>query len=118
MKARARASLSTFMLLALTGCDDPVRAAQLAALGPEAPGVPPGPLHRPNQPCLVCHGEDGHATRLTVAGTVFRDPTALDPVAGAEVLLVDAACRTHRAATNCAGNFFVRPADYTPTMPL
>ena len=41
--------------LATTCTLDPVQSEAVADLGGEAPGVAPGPLHRPGQPCLVCH---------------------------------------------------------------
>ena len=58
---------------ALVGCFvDPVHDEQVAALGPEPAGESPGPLHRPGQPCLVCHGGLGPAHQsFSVAGTVF-----------------------------------------------
>src|ERR1700683_3328645 len=38
----------------MVGCN-PVLDDAIADLGPEKPGVHPGPLHRPGQPCLLCH---------------------------------------------------------------
>lgn len=99
------------------GCEDPVLAEKIAALGPEDPAVPPGPLHRPGQPCLLCHGS-GVASRLSVAGTVFRTPDSRRPIGGVEVRLIDAARRWFIAHTNCAGNFAVTPGEYEPVMPL
>ena len=110
------------------GCEDPVLAERIAALGPEDPAVPPGPLHRPGQPCLVCHGS-GHgsgpgsgpgsgASRLSVAGTVFRTPDSRRPIGGVEVRLIDASRRWFIAHTNCTGNFAVTPGEYEPVMPL
>ena len=48
--------------IALGACVDETHELQVQALGGEAPGVPKGPLHRPGQPCLVCHGEAGPAS--------------------------------------------------------
>src|SRR5207249_3431097 len=48
----------TWLLAALGGaiaCGDPVHDDAVAALGPEAPGVRPGPTPRPGQPGLTCH---------------------------------------------------------------
>ena len=54
-------------------CYDPVHDQEVAALGGEAPGVSPGPTHRPGQPCNVCHGGVGPANlRFSVAGTVYQ----------------------------------------------
>jgi hypothetical protein len=105
-------------LLTAGGCEDPVLAEKLAALGPEDPAVPPGPLHRPGQPCLVCHAASGVAPRFTAAGTVYRTPAARTPVGGVEVRLIDATRRWFIAHTNCAGNFVVTPGEYEPVMPL
>src|SRR5450432_160855 len=52
----------TVLVCALVGCGDPVHDTAVSALGPEAPGVPKGPLHRPGQPCVLCHGPQGSAT--------------------------------------------------------
>ncbi len=86
-------------------------------LGEEAPGVAEGPLHRPGQPCLACH--DGReATPLSVAGTIYKLADSTVPAAFALVYLIDASGATYAAATNCAGNFFIRPGDYTPVYPM
>lgn len=100
------------------GCADPVQEERLAELGPEDPRVPAGPLHRPGQPCLVCHDAEGTAPRLTAAGTVFRDPAKHEPLGGVQVQLIDAARRSFVAYTNCAGNFAVSPREYEPVLPL
>jgi hypothetical protein len=97
---------------------DPVRDEAVAALGPEQEGVPPGPLHRPGQPCVLCHSPAGGATALSLGGTVYRRNDATDGFGGAEVLLVDGAGAKFRARTNCVGNFFVTPEQYTPTFPV
>ena len=47
------------MAASLSCAADPVRERQIATLGGETPGVPHGPLHRPGQPCGLCHGADG-----------------------------------------------------------
>jgi len=36
---------------ATAACQDAVHDDEVSALGPEAPGVSPGPDHRPGQPC-------------------------------------------------------------------
>lgn len=100
------------------GCDDPVRQAQLAELGPEDANVALGPLHRPGQPCLLCHEPAGPAVHFTVAGTVFNTPADMQPVGGVQVRLIDAARRPFTAYTNAAGNFFVSPQEYKPVLPL
>jgi hypothetical protein len=98
------------------GCADPTREEAIAELGPEVGGVPPGPLHRPGQPCLACH--DGHeARRYSMAGTVFRLADAEAPAPGVRVEIVDSLQQRFVAETNCAGSFFVRPEDFTPVYP-
>ena len=115
-----RGSLVGLGIIALLsgGCEDPVRQEQLAALGPEAANVPPGPLHRPGQPCLLCHEPMGLASPFTVAGTVFQTLAESPPVGGVEVRLIDAARRSFVAYTNCVGSFFVTPSEYEPVLPL
>lgn len=105
--------------LALFGaCADPLWQAQIAALGPEQPGIATGPLHRTGQPCLTCHSPSGTATAFSVAGTVYRDPSAQVAGDGVEVVLIDAARRGYVAHSNCAGNFFVFPSEFQPQLPL
>jgi hypothetical protein len=100
------------------GCD-PVHADAVAALGPEAPGVRPGPLHRPGQTCTLCHdGAFGDPQRFSVAGTVYRTPTASLPSVGAEVTLVDTKGATTTRQTNAAGNFYTTPSEYDPSYPV
>jgi hypothetical protein len=109
------------LLLMLAGwtaaCTDPIRAQAIAALGDEAPGVPPGPLHRPGQPCLVCHDGNAHPT-FSVAGTVYARAESSMPVARVTVELLDSEARSFKAVTNCAGNFFVRTDEFLPHYPL
>ena len=116
--ATSRTPLVTALLAtALLGCEDPTRALAVTGLGPERDGVPRGPLHRPSQPCLTCH--DGATARaFSVAGTVFHALDTDSPRPGALVRLADDRGGRFVAATNCAGNFFVAPEDFTPSHPL
>ena len=105
------------------GCDtDPVHTAEVNALGPEAPGVPAGPYHRAGQPCGVCHGPEGPAsTEFAIAGTVFYGPGTTSPpvgVGGVVVYLEDDSSSQHQETTNCVGNFYVSPSDWTPQFPV
>jgi hypothetical protein len=106
-------------LATLLACD-PVYDDAMTALGPEAPGVRRGPLHRPGQPCLLCHdGAIGDPQRFTVAGTVYETPGALSPAVGATVALLDAnAVAPFTLFTNNAGNFYATPSQYNPTFPI
>ena len=78
---------------------DPVLDAERAALGPEEPNVPEGPLHRPGQPCAVCHRDGGEDPVFAFAGTVYRDPVEKVAVADAMVVLTDAAGKTFMTTT-------------------
>ncbi|MDP9152572.1 MAG: hypothetical protein M3O36_21825 [Myxococcota bacterium] len=127
MKANFRGHRSTAgprpllvrLALALTvpACGDPVTDTAIAALGPEDPNVPPGPSHRPGQPCLLCHRDGGRAQAFTLAGTVYADVSSSKTVGGAKVLIVDSAKARFSAESNCAGNFFVRSGEFAPTYP-
>ena len=104
--------------LAIVGCD-PVHASEIDALGGEAPGVPEGPLHRPGQPCLLCHdGEIGDPTAFSVGGTVFDTPSSMQGVVGATVAMTDTIGSSDTATTNAAGNFYVTPPEWTPIYPI
>lgn len=105
-------------LVFVLGCDDPLRERGVDALGPEIATVPAGPLHRAGQPCLTCHDGRSSERAFSVAGTIFATAESGQAAPGVVVALVDAEGRTFRAATNCAGNFFVEPADFTPRYPL
>jgi hypothetical protein len=102
--------------------EDPVHQSAVEALGPENPGVPPGPNHRPGQPCTLCHGPEGPAeTQFTLAGTVFAGPATATGVGGAQVLLVDADYSSPppgSVVTNCAGNFYLTSNLWDPAFPI
>ena len=105
--------------LALVACGDPVHSNAIDKLGGEKPGVHPGPLHRPGQPCTVCHDGSGPGNMIfSLAGTVFEVPNAPTPLVDAIVRFVDFRGKTYVTGTNCAGNFFVTPEDYSPTFPV
>lgn len=103
------------LLLALA-CSDPVHEAAVEALGPEAPGVEPGPEHRPGQPCLLCHGED-EEPRFAFAGTVYAGPDDRTPVPGATVQVIGANLRSATVRTNCAGNFYALAEEFDVVFP-
>ena len=95
------------LVLGLDACGgDPVHDKLVASLGPET--TSPGPTHRPGEPCLACHDGTGPAsTKLAMGGTIYLQQGKPDPLAGAEVDLLDLAgnvvCTT---TTNSAGNFY------------
>jgi hypothetical protein len=116
---RTHALLSLVVLAAVAGSCDPVHDDAVAALGGEAPGVPPGPLHRPGQPCLLCHdGASGDPAAFSMAGTVFIGGNTLTPQPGAVILLTNADGTTMSATTNAAGNFYLTPDAYAPVYPV
>jgi len=120
---RARATLVLVLSLAcawLTAtCElDPVHDDAIADLGSEAPGVPPGPLHRPGQPCLVCHDGSTANPAMSVGGTVYAVLGADAPLAGAAVELTGEDGSTFVATTNSVGNFYVEKAMWQPIYPL
>ncbi len=104
--------------LATTCALDPVRDDAIADLGPEAPGVPPGPLHRAGQPCLVCHDGSTATPAMSVGGTIYGVLGATAPLSGAAVELTAEDGATFTATTNAAGNFFVEEATWQPVYPL
>ena len=111
-------------LLALSAgpvaCVDATHDAAVSKLGGEAPGVRPGPLHRPGQPCLTCHGGDGPAeTEFSVAGTVYLytfDPVV--PAPGVTVVIEDITGVAVTIPTNEVGTFYIGTKDWQPTYPL
>lgn len=117
-------SLRRLGLVALVVClpscsSDPVKSHLIESLGGEAPGVPEGPLHRAGQPCVACHQESGPAdTVFSLAGTVYQDPTSTKPLPDARIHFIDASGKTYDTGANCAGNFFVMAADYSPSWPV
>lgn len=113
-------SAVTFALFILvTSCADPVHDQAVEALGPEAPGVPRGPEHRPGQPCLTCHGGDGPSSLvMAFAGTVYQHLSSKDPAEGAIVRVVDAEQRTYETPTNSAGNFWIPVGRFKATFPV
>jgi hypothetical protein len=97
---------------------DPEHERAVQALGPEDPKVPVGPLHRPGQPCMLCHDAGANAAPFNIAGTVFRDDTSATPLTDADILLVDSASNRFTAHSNCVGNFYVRAAEFEPVWPF
>jgi hypothetical protein len=110
--------LACVCLLA-SGCADPVLAAEIDALGGETNGVRHGPMHRPGQPCLLCHSsEGGRSPSFSVAGTLYQKPNGDIPVQGATIHLTDATGATYDLTSNCVGTFYVEEQKWAPTFPL
>lgn len=121
MKARfdGRLVIALACALGMAACGNPVQDNLKKSLGGEAPGVPRGPLHRPGQPCLVCHSPaGGRHPDFSVAGTVYQNQNTKVPAHDVLVKLTDSQGRTYSVATNCAGNFYVDERDYSPVYPM
>jgi len=104
--------------LVLTCSLDPVHDEAMADLGGEAPGVPQGPLHRPGQPCLVCHDGSAASPAMSVGGTIYAVLGNQAPLAGASVVLTAEDGSMFTATTNAAGNFYVEQTRWQPVYPL
>jgi hypothetical protein len=110
------AGASVLVLAALgASCEyDPVLQDAIDQL-PAEKGEP-SELHRPGQPCEVCHNEyEGAEPRLAIGGTVFAQDVAtlgLLPVEGVFVTIYDSAGASQKACTNAAGNFYVEYDDW------
>jgi cytochrome c553 len=108
--------------------EDPVHDQAVAALGNEVPGVAQGPYHRAGEPCTVCHGPEGPAsTQFSMAGTIFTSPLntsssgMLVGLGNVQVLLVDSTGSSPSVGsviTNCVGNFYITPEEWTPSFPV
>lgn len=106
-------------LLAIVACYDPVHLDAIAVLGPEAPGIPEGPLHRPGDPCTTCHGGRGPAELdLSIAGTLFKTRGSKVPETRGLVTVTDVLGESRTLRTNEAGNFFIARSDWDPGFPL
>lgn len=114
-----RLALVLACALGAVACGNPVRDNLKRSLGPEDPNVPRGPLHRPGQPCTVCHSKAGGVEPpMSVAGTVFQVADSKKPARNVIVQVVDAQGRHYSVATNCAGNFYIQENDFQPAYPI
>jgi hypothetical protein len=106
-------------VLASLSCVDTVHEDAVQALGSEDSSVPPGPLHRPGQPCVTCHGGSGPAkTQFSTAGTVYAQDKSSKPAAGAVVIIEDVTGATYTTTTNSAGNFYIPLSAFEPHYPV
>ncbi len=100
-------------------CVDQSHELAVQALGAEDPSVPPGPLHRPGQPCITCHGGSGPAsTQFSVGGTVYQIQGQNGPAVNAVVQMEDIDGHTFSVTTNEVGNFFVPLSVWAPHYPM
>jgi hypothetical protein len=118
MTRGASLALLAMTAIAAAACD-PVHSDATNALGGEAPGVRTGPLHRPGQPCTVCHdGALGDPPEFSVAGTVYQAASSTQALSGASVILTGADGASYSATTNEAGNFYITPKEFAPKYPM
>lgn len=75
-------------------------------------------FHYPGKDCLRCHkvGQRAESVPFSMAGTVYKDIVGSEPIAGAEVIILDATGTIISMTTNAAGNFMtqVEIADADP----
>jgi len=104
-------------LLVGSGCYDTVHDQDVAALGSDP--APPGPQHRPGQPCLVCHGGSGPASlQLSTGGTVYDTQGQTAPSSGTLVTIEDIDGHFFNATSNDVGNFFTTQNEFVPHYPI
>ena len=67
-------------------------------------------FHYTGKDCLRCHTAGGKAALapFTMAGTVYKDILGSEPLAGAEVVLVNSEGKVVSMTTNTAGNFMTQ----------
>lgn len=123
-------SRSALLLLGALACaasascsSDPAREQQIAELGGEDPNVPPGPDHRPGQPCVLCHSDGGPAddAPFAVGGTIYEsDKAGASGASGVEVRFIDARGRApaDKVVTSESGNFFVPASAWNVAFPF
>lgn len=116
---RAHPLFFVLPVLAASACYDPVHADEVAALGPETPGIPEGPTHRAGQRCTTCHGEVGPGEpEFSISGTVYRLRGKPEPLVDGKVTVTDATGKTIELTTNSVGNFYIERRNFDPVYPL
>lgn len=77
-----------------------------------------GPLHRPGQPCLLCHSPaGGEGPYFSIAGTVY-DTDGVTGRGNVRVSLTDVTGRVWELLTNEAGNFMIEEREWVPVFPV
>ncbi len=112
----------TGMVAAVLACGDPQRDAAIEALGGEADGFGPSAIHRPGQPCVLCHSSYfGAEPNMSLAGTLFYAPgSGFDPflVGGYTVRVLDSEGESRDLLANRCGNFYIEKSDWDPAFPV
>ncbi len=108
--------------LASSGCEDPYLDNLIEELGEEQNGYAPSEIHRPGQPCVLCHSEyEGAEPILSFGGTLFAEPLGKLPLAmleGYTIRLIDSEQQTKNLPTNRCGNFFITKEEFDPAFPV
>lgn len=102
-------------------CADPLQQEHIDALGPEQDGFGRGKLHRPGQPCVLCHSDGGPGDpEMSFGGTLFHAPESGLPfvVSGWVVEIEDAGGTVVTRQSNRCGNFYVTARDFVPEFPV
>lgn len=107
----------------LCGCDDPYLDNLIEELGEEQDGYAPSEIHRPGQPCVLCHSEyDGAEPILSFGGTLFAEPLTGDAplvlLEGYTIRLLDSAGQIRNLTSNKCGNFFITKEAFDPAFPV
>ncbi len=65
-------------------------------------------FHMTGEDCGICHSDTGkaHESVFTMAGTLYKDRAAREPLVGAEIILEDVQGNVISMTTNDSGNFF------------
>lgn len=97
------------------GCRyDPVPQEAIDALPEDSKD--PSELHRPGEPCVLCHSTyEGAEPELAIGGTVYALDTAgtPQPAVNVYVAITDSAGGFNGICTNGAGNFYFKKDDLT-----
>ncbi len=113
-----RVAVVVLAIFATTCALDPVHSEAVPDLGGATPGGPPGPLHRPGQPCLVCHDGSTASPAMSIGGTIYAVLGGDAPLPAASIELTAEDGSTFSAVTNGAGNFYVEESAWRPVYPV
>jgi hypothetical protein len=115
------------LLTSGVGCSDPYLDNLIEELGEEQDGYAPSEIHRPGQPCVLCHsGYEGAEPEFSFGGTLFAEPALGEAVPASELILLegftvrllDSEGRIKNLETNRCGNFFIKKDEFDPAYPV
>jgi hypothetical protein len=82
-----------------------------------AAATPPGDgYHFPGEDCVQCHSQAGGAPPFTMGGTLYVDGDGSAPLAGATIIVDDAAGNRFTMVTETNGNFYSLDAITFPVL--